>query len=160
MSVIIAAMSEAAASAVEVARYLILLAASEEEAEPLTLSRLQKLLYYVQGWSLVERGAPLFSEPIEVWSLGPVVPAVWKLLAGHGKSPIPAGEGACRNLSEEDGEFIRRVWESYRQYSASGLAEMAPHRAGRWQTPGSTNGAPSRQISLDDLRKRFAELAR
>lgn len=147
-------------SALDVARYLILLAASEEEPEALTLSRLSKLLYCVQGWSLVERGRPLFAEALEAWRLGPVVPAVWAQFDSFGAGALPAQEGACENLAEEDADFIRRVWESYRQFSASGLAEMMSRQApwqGRWAS--SSNGA-TRPISIDDMRRHFAELAR
>ena len=67
-------------SAVDVARYLVLLASTEsdgpaQEADCLTNLRLQKLLYYVQGWSLGERGRPMFREEIQAWRYGPVVPA-------------------------------------------------------------------------------------
>lgn len=33
----------------------------------------QKLLYYVQAWSLAWDGTPLFDDPIEAWKNGPVV---------------------------------------------------------------------------------------
>src|SRR5262249_50830431 len=49
------------AQAIDVARYLIQLAAAEDEPELLSHLRLQKLLYYVQGWSLAQRRAPMFS---------------------------------------------------------------------------------------------------
>lgn len=39
--------------------------------------KLQKLLYYTQAWSLVFREQPMFSEDIEAWVHGPVVPSVY-----------------------------------------------------------------------------------
>ncbi|WP_297741448.1 Panacea domain-containing protein [uncultured Tessaracoccus sp.] len=36
----------------------------------------QKLLYYVQGWSLAWDGVPMFKDRIEAWKMGPVVPTV------------------------------------------------------------------------------------
>jgi uncharacterized phage-associated protein len=39
--------------------------------------KVQKLLYYCQGWSLAWHGAPLFGERIEAWDQGPVVATVW-----------------------------------------------------------------------------------
>jgi hypothetical protein len=46
-------------SALEVAKYLIQLAANEpDEPEPMTLLRVQKLLYYSQGWHVGLFGHP------------------------------------------------------------------------------------------------------
>ncbi|MDY6802276.1 MAG: DUF4065 domain-containing protein, partial [Cyanobacteriota bacterium] len=41
---------------------------------PLSAMKLHKLLYYSQAWSLVWDEQPLFSERIEAWANGPVIP--------------------------------------------------------------------------------------
>lgn len=41
------------------------------------MAKLQKLLYYVQGWHLAWTGEPLFGERIEAWTQGPVVATQW-----------------------------------------------------------------------------------
>ena len=61
------------AAAMDVVRYLVELAGPNEEGEPMTHMRLQKLLYYVQGWHMAWYGRPLFAERIEAWQHGPVV---------------------------------------------------------------------------------------
>ena len=38
--------------------------------------KLQKMLYYQQGFHLAYFGTPLFDEEIEAWMYGPVVPSV------------------------------------------------------------------------------------
>ena len=38
--------------------------------------QMHKLLYYSQAWHMVWNGRPLFSEPIEAWRMGPVVPSL------------------------------------------------------------------------------------
>lgn len=44
--------------------------------------KLQKLVYYCQGWHLAWDGEPLFDERIEAWASGPVVPALHAALRG------------------------------------------------------------------------------
>src|SRR6476660_4904178 len=44
-----------------IAKYLLTLAETEDEPDPLTHLRLQKLMYYVQGWSLALRKRPAFA---------------------------------------------------------------------------------------------------
>jgi uncharacterized phage-associated protein len=39
--------------------------------------KLQKLLYYAQGFALAILGNPLFPEDFEKWTFGPVLPVVY-----------------------------------------------------------------------------------
>ena len=45
-----------------------------EQGAPITNLKLQKVLYYVQGYSLKYFGKPAFQEEIYSWQYGPVVP--------------------------------------------------------------------------------------
>ncbi len=51
--------------------------------------KLHKLLYYCQGWHLAFTGEPLFSERLEAWDKGPVVPDVWRA-ERSGTVPVPS----------------------------------------------------------------------
>jgi uncharacterized phage-associated protein len=44
--------------------------------DPINNSKLQKLLYYVQGWHLAIHDRPAFPERLEAWIPGPVCPPV------------------------------------------------------------------------------------
>lgn len=48
----------------------------------MTAMKLQKLVYYAQAWSLVWDERPLFSERIEAWANGPVVPTLYQVHRG------------------------------------------------------------------------------
>jgi len=41
------------------------------------VKKLHKLLYYCQGHHLAAFGAPLFSQSISAWDMGPVVGELW-----------------------------------------------------------------------------------
>jgi uncharacterized phage-associated protein len=150
------------ASALDVARFFILLGAAEEEPELLSPMRLQKLLYYAQGWSLVERGAPMFSERIEAWAHGPVVPEVFRAFRDQGSRPIESSEGSSDNLTDEQRQFIERVWEAYKPFSAISLSDMTHEEAPWKQARGSLpRGAQcAREITLKSMKAFFAEQAK
>jgi uncharacterized phage-associated protein len=120
------------ARAMDVANYLINLAAAEDEPQFLTHLQLQKLLYYVQGWSLAMRGGPMFSERIEAWAHGPVVRDVYPSFAHHGYLPITSSATSTADdlvscpheLKPEECQLIRSVWEAYKGFSASHLWSM------------------------------------
>lgn len=39
--------------------------------------KIHKLVYYCQGWHVAWTGEPMFREPIEAWTNGPVVAELW-----------------------------------------------------------------------------------
>ena len=56
--------------------------------ELMTNMKLQKMLYYQQGFHLAYFGTPLFDEEIEAWMYGPVVPSVYDEYKNYGKNGI------------------------------------------------------------------------
>ena len=122
------------AKAFDVAKLLIELAQAEDEPDQLSHLRLQKLLYYAQGWSLALRNKALFLERIEAWEHGPVVPTVYRSFAKYGANSIPASDfvpGDC-GLTEDECDLVHRVWESYKHFSATKLREMT-HKEMPWR---------------------------
>jgi len=150
------------ASAFDVARYLIRLGAENEEPDYLSQLRVQKLLYYTQGWALAALDHPLFHERIEAWKKGPVVASVWPKLTAYDDRGIQPGDvGKPEGLSDEDKSFINSVWEKYKIHSAIGLMLMT-HREDPWKDAraGLPASAPSSQeIAHSALRAWFSREA-
>lgn len=120
---------------IDVAKYLLLLAAQEPEAELVTHLRLQKLLYYVQGWSLAIRKNPMFDGIIQAWKHGPVVCDVYQDFAKYEKNPIPPQDDveSIVDISDEDKAFIESIWASYKRFSAVELRRMT-HLESPWKS--------------------------
>lgn len=147
------------ARAEAVARYLLHLAGGSEEPCPVTHMQLQKLMYYVQGWSLATTGRPAFQGRIEAWQHGPVVKPLFPKFASHKNRPIPAKEASDAGpLTADERALIESVWERYGQYSAPRLRAMthaeAPWRDARGDLP---EGEPSTTLITDESMKLFFE---
>ena len=146
-----------------VAKELLKLSLSGDEKAPLTVLRLQKLLYYAQAWSSIVRESELFSDELQAWRHGPVVPAVHRTLAdGEEVHSIRADALAIvPDLSAEEAEFVRRVWEAYGQYSALQLSTMTcaemPWRKAWGDRP--KDGCGDDAIALVDLEEFFGTQA-
>lgn len=126
------------AAALEVAKRFLWLSAQESEPDYLSHLRLQKLLYYAQGWSLVNRNVALFGDRIEAWAHGPVVPSVFPVFADYKFQNIAPDHFLCNedeidagDLTDDEGTFVEAVWGAYRKYSATSLREMT-HREPPW----------------------------
>lgn len=97
--------------------------------------KLQKLLYYANGWWLATEGAPLLNEPPQVWRFGPVFRWLYSSLSRFGHSQIggpvpigPFGGGDRPTLENEDGvERVRRlldwIWAEHGAKDAIQLSE-------------------------------------
>lgn len=103
-------------SANEVARYLISRQGEEGmNAHTLTNMRLQKILYYAQGFMLGRKGVPLFADPFHALPYGPVCLDIYGMLKQYGRGPIPIREGK-RNLVPRDPDFEAGYVQEYLDY--------------------------------------------
>jgi uncharacterized phage-associated protein len=148
------------ATAEAVARYFLWLAAQEPEEELVTHMRLQKLLYYAQGWSLASRGRALFEGEIQAWQHGPVVHEVYSRFAAFKAAPIPSTLAAdSPELDDGEKALIAWVWGKEGRYSASELRRRT-HQERPWRESrqGVREDEASRSpISLEIMRTYFKE---
>jgi uncharacterized phage-associated protein len=119
------------ASAHDVAKYF-LAQADEDEGELISNLKLQKLLYYAQGFHLALQGRPLFGEELAAWEHGPVVPVVYHAYKHHGAGPIPCPDDLdCSRFSEDERTLLDEVYSVYGQFSAWKLRQMT-HSESPW----------------------------
>lgn len=145
------------ANAHEVARYIVHF--FQEAGDPVTNLKLQKLLYYVQGWHLALRGGPAFSEPLQAWVHGPVQPAVYGAYKKYRWNPITE-ETVKPEFDAEFKQFIGEVLEVYGTDSGYEL-ERRTHTESPWID--ARGGIPSDQdcstvITLDAMTSYFKTL--
>jgi uncharacterized phage-associated protein len=136
-----------------IANYLIWRANSDEElGENISNLKLQKLLYYAQGFHLAINGAPLFAEPIEAWMHGPVVRSIYFEYKDYGASALPTPEDFDREAIDSEAlDVIEEAYSVYGQYSAWGLRNLT-HEEAPWKDA-PLNG----EISQESMRRYFAE---
>jgi uncharacterized phage-associated protein len=116
-------------SAENVAKHFIYLASQvfvgdNKEREGITNLKLQKILYFAQAYYLAKLGKPLFSDAIEAWEYGPVVSSVYHKYKKHESNTI-ISEADDSNISNEDKENLKRIWDLFGGYSAGRLVDIA-----------------------------------
>ncbi len=118
----------------DIAKTLILMAQEDggRGGERLTNLKLQKLLYYAQGYHLAALGTLLFEDAIEAWMYGPVVPTCYEHYQKYGSKSLPMLQGrSYGRLDEIDDRIVRQVYNSLVAYSAIGLMQMT-HTESPW----------------------------
>lgn len=105
--------------------------ANADEAD-LSNMKLQKILYYAQGHHLGRTGTPLFTDPIQAWSHGPVVPPVYRAFKTFGSSDIVLTEDfQWDSVDEETTDLLLDVWKQYGGLAAWRLRDMT-HGEAPW----------------------------
>ena len=126
------------------ANRLLRLADRLEGSEPISNMKLQKLLYYEQGYHLAAFGSPLFDEEIEAWKYGPVVPVIYEKYKDHGSMGILPADGDI-DIAGEEYELFYDVFRTFNSFSAFGLMERT-HREDPWLQTSRQGPGPSHVI--------------
>ena len=114
-------------TAKKVAEYFLWKA--REHGDWLTNLKLQKLLYYAQGWHLAIFKGPLFPEKIEAWVHGPAIPSVYGRFKRFGWNPIT---DQVTKPEFEHSNLVDEVFEKYARFSAWELEQMT-HEESPWR---------------------------
>jgi uncharacterized phage-associated protein len=126
----------------------------EDSGDNITNLKLQKLLYYAQGFHVaMHGGTPLFPEPVLAWDHGPVVETIYHRYKRYGWQGIDRpNDFDINDYGPDIREHLATVYSVYGQFSARGLENMT-HKEPPWNnTP--RNGV----ISLESLREYFSKL--
>lgn len=116
---------------------------SEEKDYGVSNLKLQKLLYFVQAYFMLEKKdhVPCFHEKIEAWGFGPVVPEAYQEWAKYGSCDITLIESYMvidkdniwnsyrvqyhdDIIDEDDKKLIDRVIDRFADYTATDLVSL------------------------------------
>ena len=118
--------------------------------------KLQKLVYYAQGFYLATFDKPLFDDAIEAWDHGPVVANLYPVYSYAGRGHInPASSYPIIEFDEESSSILGYVYQLLGKCSALKLKNMS-HRDAPWQNA-YDKGAKT-IIPHQDMRKYFKTL--
>lgn len=132
-------MAEHPVSAYSVANTFIKFAkAIDKQLDPL---KLQKLIYYAQGWFLANFDEPLIQEPIEAWPYGPVVPSIYFAFRIYGSGNIEdyaydysleSKSLITENNNPKVHKFLEQIWDIYFKYTGLELSKLTHQPNSAW----------------------------
>jgi len=122
-----------------------------ESGDTISNLKLQKLVYYAQGFHLAIFNKPLFNEPIEAWMHGPVVPELYQKFKTYGSGAIPPVLSFDLTSFEPDTiSFLDEVYSVFNQYSGWSLRNMT-HEESPWKEHEADAGV----ISIESMTAYF-----
>mgnify|MGYP001066953874 CR=1 FL=1 len=142
-------MAERVYAALDVAKYIVDKCTSDKQ--PISNLQLQKILYFLQKKYLVDEKRILFSDEIQAWQFGPVVPEVYYQYCGFGSMAITMNYNI--DIDYADQQKIDAIveekrgkdpWDLVQETHAQGKAWAEVYRDG-W---GNRRPIPVRLIQL------------
>lgn len=122
--------------ALDIAKYIIRWCDKNELR--ITNLQLQKILFFIQKESIRKRGYGIFSNRIEAWQYGPVVPDVFYQFAGFGAMKLVLYEDLFSDVSPKDiiddqsKEIIEGILREYIHVSPWDLVAKSHVSNGAW----------------------------
>ena len=129
-------------SAIDVARYVVNYANSHDMM--VSNLKLQKILYFIQlNFLMKNPNSPCFSDDIEAWAFGPVIPEVYREFKRYGSLSIPpvieyydTSNGIWNTkkvpyktkMTLKNQELVNDVVITCEEYSASDLVAITRHQ--------------------------------
>lgn len=102
----------------------LILTLCEERGIGVSNLKLQKLMYYTQGYHLAVSGKTLFEDDLMAWEHGPVVPSVWLEYRDNGSSYItPLKDMDITSFSDASIGVVNYVLDTFGQMGAWSLRE-------------------------------------
>ncbi len=115
--------------------------------------KMQKLLYYAQGFHLALFNEPLFPEKVMAWQYGPVVEEVYQDYREFSEGAIPVPRRMNTKVFDEDTkDFLKEIYQVYGQFSALRLMQLT-HSESPWNT--TTIGE---EITIEKMHSYFKTL--
>lgn len=115
---------------------------AQKEGKAPTVMSLLKWTYIAHGWHLEVFSEPLFSDEIQAWQYGPVIPSVYKAFRKQENGQTPKSPIKCDAI-EFDDEVVRlleEVWNKYSKFSAAQLSRITHEKDGPWDRATNIGG--------------------
>lgn len=106
--------------------------AEQNEGDPMTNLRLQKLLYFAQGWNFARMGKPLFADDFSAWPFGPVSLSVYNQFKSNERNPLYSNAPDDGALTRDELELLIDVYNAYEGYSTGALVDLSHRKGGPW----------------------------
>lgn len=98
----------------------------------LTNLKLNKLVYYAQVESLRETGRPLFTDQVQAWGYGPVIPSVYRAYKAYGNRRIMQISDDYRIDSYAE-KVMSIVAQKYGYLTAFDLVDYSHRKGSAWE---------------------------
>jgi uncharacterized phage-associated protein len=126
----------------EVANFFLKVGKKDKQ---MTQMKLNKLVYFAQGWHLALKKTPLFDEDVQAWQHGPVIPSLYHEFKHFGANKITPKTHSVQ-WNDEDGLYykiieptdkdtktiLNKIWFLFGRYNGWELRNLTHQKDTPW----------------------------
>ena len=102
-----------------------------DSGSTITPLKLQKILYYAQGYHLAYYDKELFSEDFQAWAHGPANEEIYEKYKDYGFNSIPSPNEEIPEMEDSKCDFLNDIWQTFGIYDGKYLEEQT-HKEKPW----------------------------
>lgn len=127
-----------------------------DSGSTITPLKLQKILYYAQGYYLANYDKPLFKEDFQAWAHGPANEGIYDKYKSCKYNTIPMPKEDLPLMDDELNDFLNDIWQTFGIYDGKYLEEQT-HKESPWieARKGYAPGEKCYEIITKESMKRF-----
>lgn len=127
-----------------------------DSGSTITPLKLQKILYYAQGYYLANYDKPLFKEDFQAWAHGPANEGIYDKYKSCKYNTIPMPKEDLPLMDDELNDFLNDIWQTFGIYDGKYLEEQT-HKESPWieARKGYAPGEKCHEIITKESMKRF-----
>ena len=114
--------------------------------------KLQKILYFVQALSFIEKNEEMFSDSFQAWNFGPVIESIFEKYKRFGAFDIPDIPVKSPKIQEDDKNLIDTVLKRFQDLSNAYLTKIV-----QGQEPWKSNYKEGLKVKIpnEEIQKYF-----
>ena len=127
-----------------------------DSGSTITPLKLQKILYYAQGYYLANYDKPLFEDDFQAWAHGPANEGIYDKYKSCKYNTIPMPKEDLPLMDDELNDFLNDIWQTFGIYDGKYLEEQT-HKESPWieARKGYAPGEKCHEIITKESMKRF-----
>ena len=103
-----------------------------EFSDPISQTKIQRLVYIAHGWYLALTGNPLINSVVEAWRFGPIIPEIYDAFKAYGNLPLKHVIDNKESINKEVKKLLEVVWNLYGRYSTFFLSNFTHQSNTPW----------------------------
>lgn len=95
-----------------------------DSGSTITPLKMQKILYYAQGYYLGKYSKALFNEDFQAWAHGPANPEIYDKYKRYGSNSIDEPTEELFDFDESTTNFLLNIWDTFGIYDGKYLEQL------------------------------------
>jgi len=134
---------------------------SKEEGISMPPMKLLKLTYIAHGYYLGFTSNPLFSNEIQAWKFGPVIPDLYHIIRRYAQRSVDleiVSMYSENDLNKEDSKFINVIWNAYKRFDGLQLSSSTHEEGSPWhKTYNNLHNRVIDNLTIEQYYKNFID---